>query len=261
MTSSNCCSEKQASDAFCTDRDGSVATEPFSFSRDTFTFVNELVWQYRFDPVTGAMAVCPCDPPPTYSHRCFVVVRSARQFKYHAQFRPELERVSDEEYASLIRRVVSLDPRRPSLPDERLVIPGFAGLRQFSSAHETLLKQNCGGPLQSYFIRSHWRMVFPVPGWHQEGMAAQLIDRVRSGAMPLIHIFKFPHVTINHGILLFDAVDLGTEVDFVAYDPNIASEPVHILYEKQRKQFVFPPAIYWAGGPVKVIEIFRGGLY
>ena len=27
----------------------------FRFERDTFAFAHELVWQYHFDPVTGAM--------------------------------------------------------------------------------------------------------------------------------------------------------------------------------------------------------------
>ena len=52
----------------------------FQFERDTFAFPHELVWRYRFDPVTGAMTVFKADPPPTYYHRCFVLVRSVRQF-------------------------------------------------------------------------------------------------------------------------------------------------------------------------------------
>lgn len=261
VTSSNYCSEKQVFSPELSEGDGSDTLEPFRFSRDTFTFVNELVWRYRFDPVTGAMTVCPCDPPPSYSHRCFVVVRSARQFKYHARFVPELPRASEGDYVSLIRRVVSSDPRKPSTGDDRVALPGFVGLREFSGAYEHLLKRHCGGPLQSYFIRSHWRMVFPVPGWHQREMAERLLARVRAGAMPLVHVFKFPRVTINHGLLLFGAKERETEIEFMAYDPNIASEPVTLKYDRDRQAFVFPATIYWSGGPVKVIEIFRGGLY
>ena len=33
----------------------SHAVRTFQFERDTFAFAHELVWQYHFDPVTGAM--------------------------------------------------------------------------------------------------------------------------------------------------------------------------------------------------------------
>lgn len=58
----------------------------FQFERDTFAFHNELVWEYRFDPATCRPTTCRNEPPPTYAHRCFVMVRSARQFFYHARF-------------------------------------------------------------------------------------------------------------------------------------------------------------------------------
>lgn len=234
---------------------------PFEFQRDTFTFVNELVWRYRFDPVTGSMAVCKSVPPPTYSHRCFVVVRSARQFMYHARFDPAMDRAGKHDYGRLIRAVVRRNPRHPSVPADRVLFPGFQGLREFSAKHEALLKANCGGPLQSYFVRSHWRMVFPVTPRHQQAMAGQLLTRVKAGRMPLIHLFRFPKVTINHGILLFHVREMDDGMEFTGYDPNISSEPVKLFYDRSRRLFTFPPAIYWSGGTVKVIEIFRGGFY
>ena len=150
------------------------STRSFRFERDTFAFANELVWQYRFDPATGATSVSPCDPPPVYTHRCFVMVRSARQFFYHARFDPDLPPADIESYLRLIREVISRNPRRAGTESERIVIPGYDGLRAFSQAHEPLLKAECGGPWQSYFLRSHWRMIFLVPPWHQERMAQQL---------------------------------------------------------------------------------------
>jgi hypothetical protein len=36
----------------------------FLFERDTFTFANELYWEYRIDPVTGATTTFTNDPPP-----------------------------------------------------------------------------------------------------------------------------------------------------------------------------------------------------
>jgi hypothetical protein len=233
----------------------------FQFERDTFTFANELVWQYRFNPTSGAMTVSPNETAPVYTHRCFVIVRSARQFFYHARFDPGRPAVDAETYRRLIRQVVSRNPRRPGAESERIVIPGYDGLRAFSQAHEPLLKAECGGPLQSYFVRSHWRMIFMVPAWHQERMAGQLAQRVRQGTVPIVHLFRFPRITINHGIVLFGLSETEGEIQFEAYDPNIPAHPVKLIYDRAARRFNFPPTCYWSGGRVSVVEIFRGGLY
>ena len=98
---------------------------PFRFERDTFAFANELIWLYRFDPVTKAMSVSRNHPPPTYSHRCFMVVKSARQFLYHARFEPGLPIAEEAVYRRLIRQILSRNPRRASAERERVVVPGY----------------------------------------------------------------------------------------------------------------------------------------
>ena len=233
----------------------------FEFERDTFTFANELVWRYCFDPASGAMTVSRNDPGPAYFHRCFVVVRSARQFFYHARFEPAAPAAEAPVYRRLIRQVVSRNPRRMSPGRERIAIPGYDGLRAFSRAQEPLLKAECGGPWQSYFLRSHWRMVFPIWRRHQERMARQLQQAVRQGAAPTVHLFRFPRITINHGLLLFGVAESGCGLEFEAYDPNIPAHAVRLIYDRGLRAFRFPPSCYWAGGVVSVIEIFRGGLY
>ena len=233
----------------------------FEFERDTLTFANELIWQYRFDPVTGAMTVSSNDPAPTYSHRCFVLIRSARQFFYHARFEPDLPAADVDVYRRLIRQVVKRNPRRMSADRDRIVIPGYGCLRAFSQTHEPLLKAECGGPWQSYFLRSHWRMVFPVWAWQQERMARRLRQAVRQGSAPTVHLFRFPQILINHGLMLFGLAESERDLQFEAYDPNIPAHSVKLIYDRDRRVFSFPPTCYWAGGALKVIEIFRGGLY
>src|SRR5258705_348138 len=60
----------------------------FEFERDAFAFPNELVWEYHFDEATGATAARRRVPAPDYALRCFVLIRAARQFLYHARFDP-----------------------------------------------------------------------------------------------------------------------------------------------------------------------------
>ena len=92
-------------------------------------------------------------------------------------------------------------------------------------------------------------------------MAQQLHKAVLAGSAPTIHLFRFPKITINHGLLLFGLTESEREIRFDAYDPNLANHPVTLIYDCASRRFFFPPAIYWAGGPVNVVQIYRGGLY
>lgn len=228
----------------------------FCFERDTFAFAHELVWKYHFDPVTGAMTTYKSDPPPTYYHRCFVLVRATRLFFDCARFAPELPKTDAQNYEKIIRQIIASNPRKKCAEENRLVIPGFDGLRSFSRAHENLLKANCGAAWESYFLRSHWRMIFKVYGRFQEKMAEKLKRSFKKRSLPLVHLFRFPRITINHGIVLIGFTETETQIEFAAYDPNIPAHPVKLVYEKQLQRFTFAPNIYWGGGALSVMEIF-----
>jgi hypothetical protein len=232
------------------------STRSFQFERDTIAFPHELVWQYHFDPVTGAMTTFDTDPPPTYYHRCFVMVRSIRQFFDHARFAPEQPAAETEVYRRLIREVVSRNPRGVSAEAARVVVPGFEGLRSFSQSLEPLLKAELGGAWQSYFLRSHWRMVFPVHRWQQKRMAEKLKRSLPKRGLSLVHLFRFPNITINHGIVLYGLRESEQTMEFAAYDPNIPEHPVTLVYEHRRRVFTFAPCRYWGGGELNVVEIF-----
>jgi hypothetical protein len=92
-------------------------------------------------------------------------------------------------------------------------------------------------------------------------MAHQLKQALRQRPAPIVHLFRFPRVTINHGIVLFGANESGEDIHFEAYDPNIPEHPVELIYERAARAFCLPKAHYWTGGRVSVIEVYRGGLY
>jgi hypothetical protein len=231
-------------------------TRRFQFDRDTFAFAHELVWKYHFDPVTGAMTTYKAEPPPVYYHRCFVLVRATRLFFDYARFAPELPQTGVQNYEKIIREIISKNPRRACADSQRILIPGYDGLRSFSRAHEALLKAECGAAWESYFLRSHWRMIFRVSGRFQEKMAEKLKRSIQKRGVSLVHLFRFPRITINHGIVLFGFSESESQIEFEAYDPNIPAHPVKLIYEKKRRAFTFAPNIYWGGGVLSVMEIF-----
>ncbi len=228
----------------------------FVFGRDTFAFSNELVWDYTFAPETGKMICKPRVPKPSYTHHCFVVVKAARKFFYHARFDAAAPRADAETYRKLTRKVLARNPRVIAKPGERVVIPGYDCLAAFSAAHEVMLKSECGGAWQSYVLRSHWRMVFPISREHQERTAAGLVEKIGAGAAPIAHIVNFPKITINHGVGFFDVAETANGWNFATYDPNDHLRPTLIAYDKKNRQFSMAGNGYYIGGPLNVIEIF-----
>jgi hypothetical protein len=183
-------------------------------------------------------------------------VRATRLFFDHARFAPELPKVEPENYRLRIRKIIASNPRGKCADENRVVIPGFNGLRPFSQAYESLLKAECGAAWESYFLRSHWRMIFRVSGRFQEKMAGKLKRSLQKRGVSLVHLFRFPRITINHGIVLYGFAEKEQKIEFEAYDPNIPSHPVALVYEKSRRVFTFAPNIYWGGGVLSVMEIY-----
>ena len=233
----------------------------FDFARDSFAFANELIWEYRFDAGTGKTSFARREPKPDYAHRCFVLARAARQFLYHAAFEAGREAADDDACRRLIRRVVSRNPRAPCAPADRIVFPGYAGLREFSQARPALLKSGCGGAWRSYVLRSHWRMVFPIGRSHQARTADRLAEAIRRDESPIVHLVRFPKLSINHGMVLFNAQPTANGFDFKAYDPNDPGKPTQLSFDRTTRTFQLPANRYWAGGALDVIEIFRGWMY
>lgn len=234
---------------------------PFVFERDTFTFANDLVWQYQADSATVPKTALPPGSLPAYNHRCFVMVRSARQFFYHARFEPGWPSLEPQAYRRLIRDVVSRSSRASSPEPEKVVIPGYDCLRSLSRAQAPTLKASCGSAWESYFVRSHWRMVFPVRRQHQERMARQLTQSIPVRRATIVHLFRFPRITINHGVVLFGATESDRDIQFDVYDPNIPDYPLKLTYDRATRTFSFPRTHYWTGGALNVYEKYIGGLY
>ena len=255
--------------ALCFCAGGCVGSRPiethnrraFDFQADTFAYPNELVWEYRFDPDTGRRTTNRRDPPTTYAHHCFVVARSAAQFSQHARFDSNLPVLGESGYRDLIHQVLSRSPRAESVGAGRVVIPGYANLREFSGAWEKLLKAESGGAWQSYFQRGHWRIMMPFSRQHQENTARDLLSALDERRTPLVHVVRFPQMTINHALLIYGAKPGVNGIGFNAYDPNNPGQPVTLIFHNESRIFIFPTSDYFPGGPVNIYEIYRGWCY
>lgn len=245
----------------CTGPKPRSSPRPFAFPQDTFAFSNELYWVYRVNPDTGATEQEWRKPRPGYAQHCFVMARAAREFFLHARFEPALPPADEAACRSLVRQIVARSARAGCPDDERIVIPGYADLREFSAAHERLLKSECGTRWGSYFQCGNWRMVFPFTRRQQAGMARQLAESLQRNRPPIVHLTDFPRLRINHAVVLMGAQDCETGIEFTVYDPNDPARPMVLRFDRVRRRFYFPANHYYAGGEVKVYEVYRGWCY
>jgi hypothetical protein len=239
-----------------TRREQETFTRTFEFGRDTFAYSNQLFWVYKIDPATGKATHEWREPPPTYAQHCFVVARSARQFFQHAEFDGSLPRTDEPTYRRLIRRVISLDPRHELASTNKVTIPGFSSLHEFSASYEDLLKAECGSMWKSYFQRGHWRMIWFFTSGQQRRMAQQLIESIKRNRPPVVHMAHFPRLQINHALLFYDAQPSADGWEFAAYDPNFSTTPSKVFFREKDGRFYFPPQSYFPGGKVDVYEIY-----
>ena len=103
-------------------------------------------------------------------------------------------------------------------------------------------------------------MIFPISRAHQTRTAENLFATVRKNFPPIVHLVKFPSLTINHGMILFGAAETGGGFEFQAYDPNNPQAPVTLTFDRATQAFFLPANVYWMGGDLNVIQIYRGWL-
>jgi hypothetical protein len=227
----------------------------FEFSKDTFSYANGLVWEYSYD-ANGKWTTRRREPRPTYFQHCFVVSRSACQFFEYARFERSLPKADKDTYRSLIRRVVSTSLHTTLPPDQKIVIPGYADLRSFSRDYEKLLQAECGGVWRCYFQRGNWRMIFPFTRNQQEQVAEQLQQHLQERGAVVVHVARFPSLSINHAVVFFGAKADSEQIDFATYDPNEPGAPTNIRFDRTTKTFYMPYNAYFPGGRVDVYQIY-----
>jgi hypothetical protein len=243
-----------------TPQSASVSPRRFDFARDTFSYANGLVWEYRYDS-EGKWITRKREPRPDYSQHCFVVSRSACQFFENALFDPGLPKADTETYRRLIRKVVSTSLRTPLEQTSRIVFPGYPDLRSFSQAHAALLKAQCGGAWQCYFQRGNWRVIFPFSRSHQDHVAQLLEQTLQQKAVAVVHLVRFPQLSINHAVVMFEAKEGPDKIEFLTYDPNEPEKPVTIAFDRSTRTFNLPANAYFQGGRVDVYPIYDRWLY
>ncbi len=219
------------------------------FGRDTFAFPNESQTKNR-------------DKPDLYANYCFVMTRGAIQFQRFARFEPARPRLGASEYAERVRQVVIYAPWREPLPaDDRVVIPGYASLYEFSRDEEAAVKEGLGGKFWTMVHWTNWRVVLPVPGWHQERLARVLLAEIQAGRPVQLLVTNLPKWELNHGVIAYDYhVTSADTVEFVVYDPNDPYSPGVVTFDRVEQRFVATRIFDTTSGGIRAFRMDDGPL-
>jgi hypothetical protein len=234
------------------------AATQFDLHRDTFAFSNDTVFQYGVDE-EGHLHISLRDKPATFSHRCFVLTRAVLQFHQFARFEVGQPKVSREEYRRRIKQICRI-PVWSKGPAEKIVIPGYPDLHDFSVAYEGLLKENLGNWLPSYFRIGNWRMIMGHLRAGQAAAASWLAESIDRGQLRAIYLARFPHM--NHVVVVY-AVRREAEgnMSFTVYDPNYPNQSSWVFYRASERSFEYEPRWYFPGGRVNVMRVFISPLH
>jgi hypothetical protein len=232
----------------------------FNFKRDTFAFQNATVLKYKNGRPTLERRSTTGDPSSDYSRACFVMTRTAMQFRKFARFDPRGTPLNDKELAARIRKVTRRAPWHAALPEnQRVIFPGYANLREISKAHAQVFRENIGSGFATYFRPGNFRMFFQHSPKYQEKMHANLEAALARGDLFVGYLSTYPKLSINHCVLFYarKPTRTGGEIErYFVYDPNHAEAPRELTWSPGERAFAYQTDIDFVGGFVRVYQVY-----
>jgi len=215
------------------------------FGVDTFAFANENRTIYR-------------GKPDLYPSWCFVMARAVTQFHRFARFDATAPRLTTDEYAARVRQVTARAWWHPPAPPaERIVIPGYGALHEFSRAEEPAVKAGLSGRFWSWIHWTNWRVMYPMPAAHQEGVARETVAELQAGRPVQWLITNLPVIELNHTVVVYAyRANDGPLVDFMVYDPNDPGVPGTIQFDRQARRFLSTRVYNTTVGPIRAFRMY-----
>ncbi len=223
-----------------------AATPPpaMQFGVDTFAFANENPAIYR-------------GKPDLYRSWCFVMALAIGQFHRFARFDPAAPGLTTDEYAERVRQVTARAPWRvPLPPGERTVIPGYGSLYELSRAQERAVKAGLTGRFLSWIHWTNWRVVFPMLGAQQEGVARETLAELQARRPVQWLVTNLPVLELNHTVVVYAYRADDRFIDFIVYDPNDPASPGTIRFDRQAQRFWSARLYNTSVGPIRAFRMY-----
>jgi hypothetical protein len=236
----------------------SALASDFRFDRDTFAFANQTVFEYHEGhPSLRRGAATKRD---AYNRHCFVLCRTAMQFKKFARFDPSSAPLDDTSLATRIRAVTHRTAWAEPLPeDQRIVFPGYKNLREMSEARRELVQGTIGHGWPSYFRISNARMMFQQSARYQGKTHARLNEALARGQVFVGFLTTYPRLSINHSVLVYKQKSFSPNPGverYLVYDPNHAESPRELTWSPHTRSFSYQKDWDFVGGFVRVYQVY-----
>lgn len=225
-----------------------LAAPGFDFGRDTFAFPNQIRARHP-------------QADDLYANYCFVLARGLRQFFVFARFEPEAPKLGRGAYVERVRQVVARAPWREPLPlDERIVIPGYASLREFSRSEESAVKEGLGGRFWTWVHWTNWRVTWPVTRGHQQHVAQEIVDELGHGRLVQLLVTNWPKPELNHTVVVYEARRSARALELTVWDPNDPREPGRITFDHGERRFWATHVFDTEPGAIRVFRMYYSRL-
>ncbi|NBV23458.1 MAG: hypothetical protein EBS05_16255 [Proteobacteria bacterium] len=197
-----------------------------------------------FDFATDTLAVPLPDPSSADNRealaepalRAHVNAHVARQFFLHARFEPAQPPPTTTERAALVRTVLKRSPKEMSPDNQRVVIPGYANLRELSQLQGHLVRAEswivCGCENQASLINKGFN-----GGHDKDAVVSQLLEATGGNRPALVRLYRHHELKFNRSLLVFGAQNTEGEVRFSAYDPATPKQPVQLTFNRVNHVF------------------------
>jgi hypothetical protein len=230
----------------------------FRFDRDTFAFANQTVFEYHEGH--ASLRKPSATKRDAYNRHCFVMCRTAAQFKKFARFEPRSTSLDDASLAARIRIVTRQAAWTEPLPEnQRIVVPGYKDLKEMSKARRELVQLNIGHGWPSYFRISNARMMFQDGSGYQERTHARLNAALERGELFIAFLTTYPRFSINHSVLIYklESSTPNPGVDhYLVYDPNHPESPRDLTWSARDRAFSYQKDWDFIGGLVRVYQVY-----
>lgn len=242
----------------CVASSSPAATPPFEFARDSFGFANMTVFEYK----NGVARLRRGDDAKQkrYTRRCFVLSRSAMQFRKFARFEPHAPMLDDAQLAARIREVTRRAAWKPTLPEnERVVFSGYAGVREMSQERGRVLQDNVGKGWPTYWRPGNWRMILEPFRGYQIETHQNLNATLARGDFFVAFLTTLPwHIDINHAVLVYQRMPGSHpgEDHYLAYDSNRPEGPRELVWSESARSFSYEKDWDFVGGNVRVYQVY-----
>ena len=233
-------------------------TFPFRFDRDTFAFANQTVFEYHEGH--ASLRRPSATKRDAYNRHCFVMSRTALQFKKFARFEPRHAALDDTALATRVRAVTRQPAWAEPLPEnQRIVFPGYKDLKEMSKARRELVQLSIGHGWPSYFRISNVRMMFQDGTGYQERTHARLNAALAGGELFVAFLTTYPRLSINHSVLIYELKSSSSnpgEDRYLVYDPNHPESPRELTWSTRDRAFAYQKDYDFVGGYVRVYQVY-----